>query len=148
MGLETICVVGDYLCWTHPLKLPYLDTWGSRLISWLEVKAMAGKLTHLKVKAICHIWKSMCFWRSRLVIWPPWLNHLSLSFWSQLYMQQHLICASLIQTCYISKLNSKCNENMLEIKRKQCLQLAQVRKFYLIVKVGYYPLMPLACTSI
>ena len=32
------------------------------------------------------------------------------SFWSQLYMQQHLICDSLIQTYYISKLNKKCNE--------------------------------------
>ena len=36
----------------------------------------------------------------------------------------------------------------LEVKRKQCLQCAQVRKFYLIVKVAYYPLMPLACTSV
>ena len=26
MGLETFWVVGEYLCWTHPLKLPYLDT--------------------------------------------------------------------------------------------------------------------------
>ena len=42
MGLETICAVGEYLCWIHPLKLPYLDTWRSRLISWLKVKAMTG----------------------------------------------------------------------------------------------------------
>ena len=35
-----------------------------------------------------------------------------------------------------------------EIKRKQCFQWAQVRKFYLIVKVGYYPWMSLACTSV
>ena len=26
MGLETIWVVGEYLCWTHPLKVSYLDT--------------------------------------------------------------------------------------------------------------------------
>ena len=37
---------------------------------------------------------------------------------------------------------------MLEIKEKQCLQWAQVRKILLIVKVGYYPLMPLAWTSV
>ena len=36
----------------------------------------------------------------------------------------------------------------LEIKEKQCLQWAQVKKILLIVKVGYYPLMPLACTSV
>ena len=30
-------------------------------------------------------------------------------------------------------------EKVLEIKREQCLQWAQVRKFYLIVKVGYCP---------
>ena len=95
---------------THPLKLPYLDTWGSRLISCLEVKDMAGQLTCLKVKAICLIWKTMCFWRSRLVIWLPWLNPLSLSFWSQLCMKQHLICDSLIQTYYISKLIKKYNK--------------------------------------
>ena len=37
---------------------------------------------------------------------------------------------------------------MMEIKEKQCLQWAQVRKILLIVKVGYYSLMPLACTSV
>ena len=37
---------------------------------------------------------------------------------------------------------------MLEIKEEQCLQWAQVRKILLIVKVGYYPLMPLACASV
>ena len=55
-GLETFWVVGEYLCWTHPLKLPYLDT--------LKVKAdqlshggdMAGQLTCLKVKTIYLIW--------------------------------------------------------------------------------------------
>ena len=67
-------ILENILCWTHPLKLPYLDTWRSRLVSWLEVKAMAGQLTCLKVKAICHIWKTMSFWRSRLIIWLPLLN--------------------------------------------------------------------------
>ena len=37
---------------------------------------------------------------------------------------------------------------MLGFKEKQCLQWAQVRKILLSVKVGYYPLMPLACTSV
>ena len=104
---------GDYLCsWRlfvldTPPKTSIFGHLRVKLICWLEVKDMAGQLTCLKVKAICLIWKTMCFWRSGLITWPLWLNPLSLSFWSQLYMKQHLICDSLIQTYYISKLNKK-----------------------------------------
>ena len=31
--------------------------------------------------------------------------------------------------------------------KKHCLLWAQVRKIYIFVKVGYYPLLSLACTS-
>ena len=37
---------------------------------------------------------------------------------------------------------------MLGIKEEQCPQWAQVRKILLIVKVGYYSLMPLASASV
>ena len=139
------CSLGGYLCcWRifvmdTPLKLPYLDTWRSRLISWLEVKTMTGQLTCLKVKTICHILKTMCFWRSQLVIWPPWLNSLSLSFWSEIYLKQHLICDSLVQILYISKLIKKKMRKTLEIKKKQCLQWAQVREFYFLLRLAITP---------
>ena len=40
MGLETIWVVGEYLCWIHLLKLPYLDTLRSRLVCCLMDRAI------------------------------------------------------------------------------------------------------------
>ena len=43
-----------------------------------------------------------------------------------------------------SKRKRKCAGN----QEKQCLQWAQVRKFYLTVKVGYYPWLSLACISV
>ena len=39
-GLETIWVVGEYLCMFHPLKLPYLDTQRSRPFRCLAVRAL------------------------------------------------------------------------------------------------------------
>ena len=131
-----------------PLKLPYLDTQGSRLISCLTVRDMAGQLTCVKVKAIYLIRKDMCFWRSRLVTWPPWLQTLSHLFWSHFSMKQHQICTSLVQACYISKFIQKVKRKCAGNQEKQCLQWAQVRKFYLIVKVGYYPWLSLACASV
>ena len=74
MVLEVIFTLGEYMYWTHLLKLPYLDIQRSGLNSWLKVRARAEQLTCLKVKAIYHIWNKMDIWRSRLVIWPPLLN--------------------------------------------------------------------------
>ena len=145
---------GGYLCsWRifvldTPLKLPYLDTWRPRLISWLMMKAMAGQSTCLKVKAIYHIWKTMCFWRTRLVICPPWFNPLSLSFWSEIFMKQHLICNSLIQIPYILKLINRENEKSAWNQGETASSVGTGKEILLNVKVDYYPLMPLACTSV
>ena len=149
MDLEAICSVGDYLCRTHPLKLPYLDIWRSRPISWLEKRARAKQLTCLKVKAIYHIWESMCFWRSSLVIWPPCLH----SFYSFILIwnleKSCQICAGCFGKYIFTKLFFKSKwENVWNPAEKHCLLWAQVRKFYLIVKVAYYPWMSLACASV
>ena len=37
------------------------------------------------------------------------------------------------------KIYTKCKKKMAGNQEKQCLHWAQVRKFYLIVMVGYYP---------
>ena len=104
---------GDYLCSWRLLVLDTTPknsifghlrvktdqlTWGEGYGRVIDSSEGQGHMSYME---------TMCFWRSRLVIWPPWLNPLSLSFRSQLYMKQHRICDSLIQTYYISKLNIK-----------------------------------------
>ena len=86
--------------------------------------------------------------RSRLVTWPPWLQTLSLPFWSQLSLNQHNLHASLIQAYCISKFYKKVKRKCAGNQEEQWLYGAQVRIFYLIVKVGYYPLLSLACASV
>ena len=115
---------GGYLCcwrsFVHdiPLKLPYLDIWRSRPISWLKKRARAKQLTCLKVKAIYHIWKSMCFWRSRLIIWPPLLNY----FYSFILIwnleESHQICAGWFGKYIFTKLIPKVNGKMFGIQLK------------------------------
>ena len=130
MVLEAICAVGDYLYMTHPLKCPYLDIWRSRPISWLEERARTKQLTCLKVKTIYHIWKSMCFWRLRLVIWPSLLN----PFYSFILIwnleESHQICAGWLGHIYFYKIYSKGEwKNVWNPAEKHCLLQAQVRKF-------------------
>ena len=49
---------------------------------------------------------------------------------------------------YFYKINPKSKwENVWNPAEKCCLLWAQVRKIYIFVKVGYYPLMSLAYTS-
>ena len=63
-------------------------------------------------------------------------------------MKQHLICDSLIQNLYISKLIKKENEKNAENQGETVSSVGTVRKILLAVKVAYYPLMPLACASV
>ena len=44
-------------------------------------------------------------------------------------------------------LNSKLNERVFRIKLEQCLLWAQVSNF-ILVKVGYYPILPLAAIAL
>ena len=107
-----------------------------------------GQLTCLKVKAIFHIWESMCFWRSRLVIWPPCLHSFYSHFDLKLGEVTPNLCWMLWQM-YFYKIYSKSKwKNIWNAAEKHCLLWAWVRKLYLIVKVGYYPWMSLACASV
>ena len=136
---------GGYLCcW----RIFVLDTPPkSSIFGHLKIKADQltqgegyGRAIDLvwRSRPYAYIWKNMCFWRSRLVIWPPWLKSLSLSFWFENFLKQHLICDSLIQNSMYFKINQKRKwEKMLGIKEKQCLQWAQVWKFYLLLRLGY-----------
>ena len=63
-------------------------------------------------------------------------------------MEQHLICDSLVQILYISKLNKKENEKNAGNQGDTVSSMGTGKEFYIFVKVGYYPFMPLACTSI
>ena len=114
MVLEAICVVGDYLCMTHPLNF---HIWISEGQDQSAV-SRRGQLTCLKVKVIFHIWENMCFWRSRLVIWPPCLN----SFYSFILIwnleESHQICAGWFGKYILTKLILKVNGKMCEIQLK------------------------------
>ena len=63
-------------------------------------------------------------------------------------MKQHLICDSLIQNLYISKLIKKYNENNARNQGETVSSVGTGKEILLTVKVGYYPLMPLACASV
>ena len=63
-------------------------------------------------------------------------------------MKQHLICDSLIQTLYISKLIKKENEKNAGNQGETVSSVGRGMEILLTVKVGYYPLMPLVCTSV
>ena len=122
MGLETIWVVGEYLCWTN---LQNFHIWISKGQGQSAV-LQRGQLTCLKVKAIYHIWESMCFWRSRLVIWPPSLH----SFYSFILIwnleKSHQICAGCFGKYIFTKINPKSKwENVWNPAEKHCLLWAQ-----------------------
>ena len=63
-------------------------------------------------------------------------------------MKQHLICDSLIQNHYISKLIRKSNEKNAGNQGETMSLVGTGKKILLTLKVGYYPLMPLACISV
>ena len=77
---------------------------------------------------------------------PP-LACLVPSVWSQIWKRKHqdaVLTFLTIDILYFS--NSKLNGKVLGIKLKQCLLWAQLSNFNL-VKVGYYPLLPLAAIA-
>ena len=147
-GLETIWVVGEYLCMPHPLKLPYFG--------YLKVKAIQMS----SGEGTWHVWRSRpytiygnaCafgrFWKVKvghLTTLSPflWLFHFDL----ELGEVTPNLCWILLQM-YFYKINPKSKwENVLNPAEKHCLLWAQIRKIYIFVKVGYYPLLSLACTS-
>ena len=63
-------------------------------------------------------------------------------------MKQHLICYSLIQILYISKLIKKENQKNAGNQGETVSSVGTGKEILPAVKVGYYPLMPLACTSV
>ena len=138
------------ICARHtPLNFHIWISKGQDQSADLREKARAKQLTCLKVKPIYHIWENMCFWRSRLVIWPP-LSPSCLLFHFDLELGGVTPNLCWIVDKYIYKINSKSKwKKCVEIQLKNTVFYGpQVRKFYLIVKVGYYPLMPLTCASV
>ena len=63
-------------------------------------------------------------------------------------MKHHLICDSLIQILCISKLIKKENEKNAGNQGETVSSVGTGKEILLSVKVGYYPLMSLACTSV
>ena len=68
------------------------------------------------------------------------------SVWSQIWKRKHQECILAFFAIDFYKINSKLNVKVLGIEVKQCLLWAQVSNFNL-VKVGYYPLLPLAAIA-
>ena len=145
MVLEAICFVGDYLCMTYPLKLPYMDNWRSRPVSCLEERAIdlsegQGHLPYME----------------EYVLLKVKVGHLTTLSPSLLLFHFDLALGGvtpnlcwMVWQIYFYKINPKSKwENIWNPAVKHCLLWAEVRKFTLKFKVDYYPLMPLACTSV
>ena len=138
MGLETIWAVGDYLCWTHPLKFhiwtPKGQGWS--VVSWWRIwqdnwlvwrsrpYTLYGKPCAFEGQSWSsdHPGSRHCLIHSGLN--SPWCNNKSVP--------------ALFRPALFQNLIKMWRKTVLEIKRKQCLQWAWVRKFHLILKVGYY----------
>ena len=145
MGLEAFWAVGGYLCMTHPLKSPYMDIWRWRPFSCLEERVIdlsegQGHIPYMESHVL-------------LKVKVGHLTTLSPSFYSSIWIwnlkRSHQIYAGLFGKYILYKINSKSKwKNVWNPAKKHCLLWAQVWKFYLIVKVGYYPWISLACTSI
>ena len=110
---------GEYLCMTHPLKLPYM-------VCQVLFEVKDGHWTIL----------TDCPFPS---FWPELPNCLDLNSMMDGFTIE--ICINLFE---------KKGKRMLDWSFKQSLLWAQVSQltFYIIVKVDYYPLLPLACTCI
>ena len=133
-----------------PLNLPYLVTPRSRPWSaatgWVTCQ---GNWLVWRSRPYSIYGKAMCFWKVKV----GHLTTLSPSFYSSIWIwnlkRSHQICAGLFGIYILYKINSKSKwKNIWNPAEKHCLLWAQVRKFYLIVKVGYYPWISLACASI
>ena len=125
--LEIICV------WHTPLNF---HTWISEGQDQSAV-SRRGQLTCLKVKAIFHIWESMCFGRPRLVIWPPCLN----SFYSFILIwnleKSHQICARWFGHVYFYKINSKSEwEKHLKSSWKPLSSMGTGKGIYILLKLA------------
>ena len=55
-------------------------------------------------------------------------------FWSENVMEQHLICDSLVQILYISKLNKKENEKNAENQGETVSSMGTGKEFYILLK--------------
>ena len=138
MGLETFWVVGEYLYWTPPLKLPYLDLRvKADQLSCSEGYGRAIDLSEgqdhipnmeshvpLKVK-IGHL----------TILAPDTVSSILISTLHEATPNLYQPCSGLLYFKICSKSKRKC----AGYQEKQYLQWAQVRKFYVIVKVGYNP---------
>ena len=117
-GLETIWVVGEYLCMPHPLKLPYFG--------YLKVKAIQmssgegtwhvegqGHIPYMEMHVLLED-----SGRSRLVIWPPCLHSFDsfILIWN--LERSHQICAGYFCKCIFTKLIPKVNGKMFWIQLK------------------------------
>ena len=118
MGLETIWVVGEYLCWTHPLKLPYLDTWRSRPFRCLAERVIdlsegQGLIPYKEGHVLLED-----SGRSRLITWPPCLHSFDsfILIWN--LERTHQICAGCFGKCIFIKLIPKVNGKTFGIQLK------------------------------
>ena len=117
-GLETIWVVGEYLCMPHPLKLPYLDTQRPRPFICLTVRALdmsegQGHTPYMEKNELMEDSR-----RSRLVTWPPCLHSFYPFFMIWNLERTHQICAGCFGKCIITKLIPKVNGKTFGIQLK------------------------------
>ena len=119
-----------------------------RLISCLTLGIWQGNWLVWRSRPYTLYGKTCASGRSRLVTWPPGSRHFLFhsdpnSPWSNIKSMPALFRPAFFLNFH-KIVKRKCAGN----QEKQWLHWAQVRKFYLIVKVGYYPWLSLACASV
>ena len=101
-------MVGEYLCWTHHPKTSIFGDLRVKADQLSHCGEMAGQLICLKVKAIYHIRKAMCFWKVKVghltTLAPDTVSSILVSTLLEATSKIH---ASLIQACFISKFYKK-----------------------------------------
>ena len=90
------------------------------------------------------------FGRSRMVTWPSWpiapFPHSGLSF--QTVRNKSVMVCAMIETFSKFILRKRKKETGMEPYTVTIVGTGKSIDFYIFVKVGYYPLLPLACACI
>ena len=119
--------------------------------SWLEIKFLCLEgifAWHTPKSSKCG--KTCAFERSRMVTWPSCLIAPTLSLAWDLELEGPQIYDAWSSNIYFIKFNCENEKKMFgnPAKRVTTVGTGKWIDFYTFVKVGYYPLLPLACASI
>ena len=135
-GLETFWVVGEYLCWTPPKtsifghlrvkadQLSHGEGYG-RAIDLFEGE---GHITNMESHVLLKVKVGHL-----TTLAPDTVSSILISTLHEATTNLHQPSSGISK--FIQNVKRKCAGN----QEKWCLHWAQVRKFYLIVKIGYYP---------